>query len=99
MTKVSVDRTEYEALCDLRDHGHERLRAKLVSATETTATWKAAVEQQADRLYRQDRELAQLRAQLRTAEDRAVRAEACVRDLEPARSNVEQPLFAKRRTA
>jgi hypothetical protein len=99
VTKLSVDRTEYEALCDLRDHAHERVLARLAIADETAATWRAAVAQQADRLWRQDQELATLRAALRAAETRATRAEACVRDLEPPRLSVvgDQPLFAKRK--
>ena len=90
--RVSVDREEYEALCDLRDEAHVRLQLQKIEVDEQFKTCLAINRDQCARLNLQDLQLADLRIKLTdmagraiTAEARADKAEACVRALEPSK--------------
>ena len=81
--RVPVDRTEYEALCELRDITHERLRVRFSEAL-------AINREQVARLTRQDLELAEARRQIESL----AREVADLRARVPVTVTTTQPLFA-----
>ena len=89
--RQTIDRTEYEALCHLRDVTHEALRVRLIAAESQRAALVAVNREQVARLVRQDLELASVRA-----EAAALRAELlAVQTKAPMTSAVAQPLFER----
>lgn len=88
--RINVDRLEYDALCDLRDGEHERLKVQLSQARENYAGCLAVNATQLARLTSQDLTLAHLHQQVAALEKR-------VAELTPPRLDVgEQPLFKRR---
>jgi hypothetical protein len=82
--RVPVDRTEYDALCELRDVTHYQLQVRYDAAL-------AINREQIARLTRQDLELAEARRQV----EALAREVADLRARVPVTTTTTQPLFAK----
>jgi len=66
--KIEVDRDEYEALCALRDHAHEKLKVDIMQLRENYGRVVAVNSEQLARLQSQDLALTHLRERLHEAQ-------------------------------
>lgn len=96
MSKVSVDRTEYEALCHLRDVTHEELRIRLESKERLVI--QLDLMQKADKalINEQSMTIEHLRRNNLEKHALILKMQERLAQLEPMKVSVEQPLFAKR---
>lgn len=81
---VRVDKEEYEALCELRDGAHDKLRILYSRAQAAYADVRGTCVSQADRLARQDLELKYARETRQIAEEQNVKLRLRVEALERA---------------
>jgi len=86
-SRIDIDREELEALHYLRDVTHAATVGELNVVKHRLSTCEAINREQVDRLVKQDLQLAAARA-------RVLELEAQLVALTPARSTVDQPLFA-----
>lgn len=94
--RVQVDRTEYEALCDLRDGAHEKLKLECARLRENFDACTEVNRSQVTRLSTQSIELDELRAKVEALTRENARLNSEVEKWKPATSSVPQPALGKK---
>jgi hypothetical protein len=94
VSKILVERSEWDALCELRDGEFERVRVRAMQFEEHYRGALSVNKDQAARLAGQDIQLEDARRRIGALERELSRVNAELERYKPLTSSIEQPLFA-----
>ncbi len=96
MSKVSVNRTEYEALVYLRDVAFEELRVKCLRLERLVKQLEELEKQSSHMINEQSITMEHWRDKCLEQHDLILKMQKRLQQLEPVRSEVPQPMFARK---
>jgi hypothetical protein len=97
VSRVLVDRREYDALCDLRDGAHDRLLVKY-ERLEYQLEHQRLLEKQTKKLINeQSLTIDHLRKESLARHELILKMQSRLQQLEPVKIDTPQPMFARKR--